>query len=295
MRLNKKGNSTTIAIWILVAFVVIGGSYYAFVKEPAQQTGVGTTVQPGVQCTSSSDCNSGYSCNSAGQCVFTSSTLGQAGINLRAYDFVASSNRQLPVPYYVWETSDPDTVASGTLSATTYTALTGITEQTPYTLLATNDSVIGFPTEHTVSGETTDSVNLDVYERAQWGQILYVSGGKEIKSNPNQQEFNLTISNGASGTDDVDYIQFKQNHTNKATLLAGFFFDMQNSDANVSVSSVTSSGTVSRGSASSPIVPGTLSEGSMGVTLDSNYGQEIHKSSAKDDYYIFKFTGIIIQ
>ena len=283
MKLNKKGSSGTTAIWVLVVVVILIGGIIGYTQlKPVTQEALKGECKADADCGASSFCTNGV-------CKLKSNVeIKQAGINLRAYDFVASSKTQLGgLQYYLWTEGKPEEVTTSTTSSSDKVSLTGITSGVTYNLHLTNDTFIGFPQKITIPGETTEDVNVQVYQRANSASIKFVKGGKDFSNLGGKREFNLTIT-GASGTDSVDYLEYKQNHTDKATLLAGVYFDTATSDSNLSVSSVSSSGILTRGSTSEPLVTkGTLSSGSVGVSLDKTYRQERHKSASLDDYYIF--------
>jgi hypothetical protein len=280
--LNKRGAGATPIIWIIGICVVLLTGFFIYDKlTPVPETAFVGACETDADCGVNSICTQGTCIPKAGI------EIKQAGINLRAYDFTASSKTQLGgLQYYKWEDNKPGDVTTSTTSATDKVSLTGITSGVTYILHLTNDTVIGFPTKVTIPGETTEDVNIQTYKRSDSASIKFVKGAKDFSNLGGELEFNLTIT-GANGADSVDYLEYKQNQTDRASLLAGFYFNVATLDANLSISSVSASGTLNRGSTAEPLTTNGKLGSSVSVSLDKTFRQERHKSGALDDYYIF--------
>lgn len=242
----SKNKTTMVLLSILVIFILAMGVYFVYYTQ-RQQTFVGET------CTVDTECNSGFECIS-GSCekIITSTLKGKAATeSVFAYDKAADtpSTSKLNAPLYLIEspvvttdkvTGDAFAADGTTLSTSARTAVTeGLNVGDTIIAIAANNTYYGKWSAVKTIESQAENLDLDSYTTigSSSGDII-LKDEDESTVTPGGGATNLTL--GASQTESFYELKIKNNNTNKAWNVGGWFIDEA---AGTNISSFSGTGT----------------------------------------------------
>ena len=259
-KIGASSNKTIVTLLsVVVAVFVIGMVYFIYDSE-TQQEFIGA-------CETNADCSAGYECiNSACEKIIVSTLKGKAAtISVFAYDKASNtpSTTKTVVPLYLVQNptvtatkvTGEDFAADGTdLSSSSRTDVTeGLTVGDKFVAIAANGSYYGAWSSIITIDKQAKNLDLDNWAIAtNGGDIELKDEGENVIAN-GEGGTNLTL--GASETESFYYLKIKNNNTNSAWNVAGFFIDKA---ANSNITTFSGEGTTTENYAVSYAKDGTF-------------------------------------